>query len=295
MILTGQKYTNEPRVYWHGSVSGPELSGSAGSTLYVNVDLENEMCRCNPIILNKKYTKELFTNSKFRPLLHRLHPFNHHITDLPDTKNFGTLCMLTQRRPLNIFNVRTKKDSRVFKEMILERGLRHDEHAIRFGAVDFAWIVCHGNREELINAIKERGYDGFLNYTQCFNYDDNFGTVPMCLFDPLSVGDFIQKRGKEVMSFDAVKELHSFEMSKLMDDVFIAMKRGDDKVKIIDDMLSRINNFFRYKTILEEDIERTYEEVSSGKVPESARIKEAIENNGEYHYGWDGQLTGKLW
>ena len=68
------------------------------------------------------------------------------------------------------------------------------------------------------------------------------------------------------MSFDAVKELHSFEMLKLMDDVFISMKRGDDKVKIIDDMLSRINNFFRYKTILEEDIERTYEEVSSGKI-----------------------------
>ena len=204
--------------------------------------------------------------SSFRPLLHRLHPFNHNITELSDTKNFGTLCMLTQRRPLNIFNVRSKKDSKAFREIILEKGLRHDEHEIRFGVGDFAWIMCCDQREELVNSIKERGYDGFLNYKRRFNDYGNVGKVSMCLFDPLSAGDFVQKSGKEVMSFDAVKELHSFEMLKLMDDVFISMKRGDDKVKIIDDMLSRINNFFRYKTILEEDIERTYEEVSSGKI-----------------------------
>lgn len=173
--------------------------------------------------------------------------------------------------------------------------VRKDSGDVLDDAQGYGYIMCCDQREELVNSIKERGYDGFLNYKRRFNDYGSVGKVPMCLFDPLSVGDFVQKRGKEVMSFDAVKELHSFEMLKLMDDVFISMKRGDDKVKIIDDMLSRINNFFRYKTILEEDIERTYEEVSSGKIPNSAYIREAIKNNGYYRYGWDGQLTGQLW
>ena len=270
MILTEQKYTNESRIYWHGSMEDSIHENSEKTCLFVTIKPEYAMCFANPIIL-----------------------------DLAGTKDFGTLFMIRQSRPMNIFNVKSKNDERVLREIALELGFYLDNDYIK-AMKEFDWIEFMGKpgREELITAIKERGYDGFFNYE--IDTNESIGKIKgkmasIGLFNPISIGHTIKKSGKDILSFDAIKELHSFELCRLLDDVFISVKRGNNKSKTIADIFVMINKFLRYTTILEDDIDIMYDMVVSGKTPKSAYIQEAIKNNGEYHYGWDGQLTGKLW